>query len=895
MADHSAEKSDAKLRATFFRSITLVTSVSGIILSGSEGRLFPSGLTPAFAVMGWLIVDHLKWLRIPVLVGNLFGIVALMFAADEFVGGTLYEKLLSGAHLIVYLTWIVLVLPKLNRQYWWLITLSLLQLAIAGVVSTGVGFGGALLGMMLLLIWTLSVFSLFRAQDHHVRMLSFAGLQRDAGGGPSRTSHSANSNQSGTNNMTGKDWKRFLLSFLGFKLREPDANLRAGLQSRSESSCILIRNGLQRDSSEIWVGWRFRGVVVASYVVAVVLALFVFAAFPRVWVNGTGLLGEGLEGTRNFQNRTGFTNNVELGEIGRVMQSNERAFAFEVLDLSSNQPVSAEIFAEAMNMDEVRFRGNVLAHYADGQWTPGFSEKGDRRFDHFRDVGSYARHPAAFRVEVTQDPPIGTFAFAPYPVSSVQTAAGNKIIQTELSSSLIWSNRTEMSTTLATSFRVECPRLDRNSDATFEFWSNPIGVRESRKVLYANRRTEFANGLYLMDGFTGPRYEFVDGREVAIKPTYSKREDLEYRLPRLFKVANDLCSENDMLVPSQQRVARIVNYLSNENGFVYSLTQEHKDRSLDPVEDFLLNTKSGHCEYFASACTLMLQSVRVPARLINGYYGSEVNALTGKNEVRQRHAHAWVEAFIDDRWQTVDPTPSSERREDLQTNQSTSLISDIQTAISDLWNDGIHKMSAERQKEFFAPVISSSKSLFQTIRERGILQSVRMAAKSFIESPSSWISWQGGVATFLLLLFAATTARWRILQRLIKWLQVLTESFSQSHRTTRSVIRFYENFCTLCRQHGVTFPDANSALENAQMALARFRPRLPSPELQALPATIAVAFNEVRFGSLTLSSEKAASIGRDLSAFAEALNLNGSTTNEKPAVQKSDLSTNVQR
>ena len=130
--------------------------------------------------------------------------------------------------------------------------------------------------------------------------------------------------------------------------------------------------------------------------------------------------------------------------------------------------------------------------------------------------------------------------------------------------------------------------------------------------------------------------------------------------------------------------ALIMQYLSAENGFEYSTVQTRQDRTIDPVEDFLFNTKSGHCEYFASACALMLQSVQIPARLVNGYYGSELNALTGNNEIRQRHAHSWVEAFLDNRWQTLEPTPDAPRRAMISAERSDSLMSNLQTAISEL-------------------------------------------------------------------------------------------------------------------------------------------------------------------------------------------------------------------
>lgn len=168
-------------------------------------------------------------------------------------------------------------------------------------------------------------------------------------------------------------------------------------------------------------------------------------------------------------------------------------------------------------------------------------------------------------------------------------------------------------------------------------------------------------------------------------------------------------------MPPQERVNRILRFLSPESGFTYSRTQQRVDRSLDPLVDFILNTKTGHCEYFASACTLMPHA-EVPSRLINGYYGCELNGLTGKYEVRQRHAHAWVESYVNNEWITLEPTPSAQRQAEVAEASDKSIISDLRHALSDFWNDGIQQMSAERQQEFFAPVISTSKSLLDTIR-----------------------------------------------------------------------------------------------------------------------------------------------------------------------------------
>ena len=52
------------------------------------------------------------------------------------------------------------------------------------------------------------------------------------------------------------------------------------------------------------------------------------------------------------------------------------------------------------------------------------------------------------------------------------------------------------------------------------------------------------------------------------------------------------------------------------------------DPKLDPVEDFLVNRKAGHCEYFASALALLLRSVDIRSRVVNGFKGGDWNELT---------------------------------------------------------------------------------------------------------------------------------------------------------------------------------------------------------------------------------------------------------------------------
>ena len=94
------------------------------------------------------------------------------------------------------------------------------------------------------------------------------------------------------------------------------------------------------------------------------------------------------------------------------------------------------------------------------------------------------------------------------------------------------------------------------------------------------------------------------------------------------------------------RAAALERYLRDSGEFRYSLQMERSDPDLDPVEDFLLHRKSGHCEYFASALALMLRSIDIPTRMINGFKGADSNpAMARIMTVRRRStAHSWVEA-----------------------------------------------------------------------------------------------------------------------------------------------------------------------------------------------------------------------------------------------------------
>ncbi len=90
-------------------------------------------------------------------------------------------------------------------------------------------------------------------------------------------------------------------------------------------------------------------------------------------------------------------------------------------------------------------------------------------------------------------------------------------------------------------------------------------------------------------------------------------------------------------------------------GFVYTLTPPLLPG--DPVDDFLFGTRAGFCEHYAGAFVVLMRAAGIPARVVTGYQGGEVNPLGGYMIVRQRDAHAWTEVWIAGAgWVRVDPT-----------------------------------------------------------------------------------------------------------------------------------------------------------------------------------------------------------------------------------------------
>ena len=122
--------------------------------------------------------------------------------------------------------------------------------------------------------------------------------------------------------------------------------------------------------------------------------------------------------------------------------------------------------------------------------------------------------------------------------------------------------------------------------------------------------------------------------------------------PRTYALAQALRAES---ADTDDFVNRILQTIRTEE-FSYTLTPPVLNRE-SSVDQFWFETRAGFCTHYAGAFVYMARAAGIPARMVGGYQGGEINPITGHLMVRQYDAHAWAEVWIADQgWQRVDPT-----------------------------------------------------------------------------------------------------------------------------------------------------------------------------------------------------------------------------------------------
>jgi transglutaminase-like putative cysteine protease len=183
------------------------------------------------------------------------------------------------------------------------------------------------------------------------------------------------------------------------------------------------------------------------------------------------------------------------------------------------------------------------------------------------------------------------------------------------------------------------------------------------------------------------------------------------RNPRSLELAKSMRSQ---VQSDEEYIAAVLEKFRREE---YFYTLEPPRLESDSVDDFLFNTRRGFCEHFASAFTTLARAAGIPARVVAGYQGGELNPINGYLIVRQSDAHAWSEVWIEGKgWLRVDPTAAVapervERGLDAAISDEESVpgrmfvrstflaqIRNAWDAANTMWNDQVVKFGQQQQR-----------------------------------------------------------------------------------------------------------------------------------------------------------------------------------------------------
>lgn len=217
------------------------------------------------------------------------------------------------------------------------------------------------------------------------------------------------------------------------------------------------------------------------------------------------------------------------------------------------------------------------------------------------------------------------------------------------------------------------PIFGRNDDAGTEYLGDPVRYRVTMEP--TRQQWVFALDVpadwNLDDTFMGRQQQLARVYPIDQLVAFDATSYTNYRLdpdrvgfrpawylehpngsnPRTVALARDLRAQAGS---DDAYVEAVLERFRNEP-FYYSL--EPPGLGTNAVDQFLFDTREGFCEHYASAFGLLMRAAGLPARVVVGYQGGDVNEMTGQLVVRQSDAHAWNEVWIAGKgWRRVDPT-----------------------------------------------------------------------------------------------------------------------------------------------------------------------------------------------------------------------------------------------
>lgn len=362
--------------------------------------------------------------------------------------------------------------------------------------------------------------------------------------------------------------------------------------------------------------------------------------------------------------------------------------------------------------------------------------------------------------------------------------------------------------------------------------------------------------------------------------------------PELFKTADKIVREAAPGGNNYDRAKALERHFLESDLYHYSLDLDEVRRrrrsGVDPIEDFVSNHHTGHCEYFASALALMLRSQGIPARLVIGYHGGDYNYIGNYFVVRQRHAHAWVEAFLKPDeiptdllpasrrnaaggWLRLDPTPASdeEKGSDITVLDRVSKSFDYARW---LWKDYVLKLTSTRQQNtpFSAMTRTQAVPLTQFISPiywRNLR--TRIASWDYSRLWRRPFSWQAGLAAIGL--YLTCVAVYRLARRLWRFVPRIAWRGWKRRARRRQSVTFYRRLERLLARIDITRSPAQTPRELAAVARVELLRRGALLTVCQIPHYVVDAYYQVRFGHWVPEDAEIESIRRQLDEMKSAI------------------------
>lgn len=439
------------------------------------------------------------------------------------------------------------------------------------------------------------------------------------------------------------------LCFVGFLIVAPGALVLSHLRREVEGNYrqgARDRTGLPVDVPRILRSRRVvgRGFLATTCLLSVPIFLFtaaLFVMFPRV---GLSLLL--LNHPRSSGRMIGFSDRVDLGEVGILRSDPAIALRFDVPDLPEPRPSKLTL----------RLRGAAFDRYDGRAWNRTQKERPHGAEPGGLDLIRSPRNTDR-KVSIDLEPIDPAVVFLPPRTIALRFRSQQQAL---LGDPLLLARGPEG--------EVRYTGSDSSGiryDAYIANDRDPI--TENLLQQDRGRYLELPQGM--PERIAGLAHEWADGQPTP----YLKAKAIEDHLKRDYRY--------DTNSPSGGKP--------------------------QPVDHFLFESRRGHCEFFSTAMALMLREVGVPSRNVTGFVGGTYNRFGRYYAVRQGDAHSWVEAYFDDPihgWVTFDPTPTSGAQPLQETSGAYVYLRDLIEALSQRWNRYIVGYDLKTQVHLFEDV-----------------------------------------------------------------------------------------------------------------------------------------------------------------------------------------------